>query len=77
MKNGSDAYSSYHFLKEFSENFQRKYVNCSNRLSFLARVLKNCKKCTFLDKLRAVTQEKKHENWTTSFFHLFFLLHCL
>ena len=77
MKGGSDAYTS-HFLKECSENFQRKYVNCFNRLSFLARVLKNCKKCTFLDKLRAITQEENMKiGQMTSFFHLFFPLYCL
>ena len=29
---------NHHFLKECSENFQMKYVNCFNRLRFLAEV---------------------------------------
>ena len=33
------------------------YVNCFNRLSFLAQVSTKFQKCTFLDNLRTITQE--------------------
>ena len=77
MKGGSDAYTS-HFLKECSENFQRKYVNCFNRLSFLARVLKNCKKMHFSGQIKGHNSGRKHENWTDDLiFSSIFPLYCL
>ena len=55
MNRGSDPYKINHFLKECSENFHMQYVNCFNRL---LKSAKNCKKCTFLDNLIAITQEE-------------------
>ena len=49
------------FWKSVMRTFRCIYVNCFNRLRFLAEVTTNCKKCTFLDILRTITQEGNME----------------
>ena len=57
MNGGLDPYKRYHFLKECNENFQMQYVNCFNRLRFLAEVGTKLQIMHFLDHLRPITQE--------------------
>ena len=60
------------FWKNAVRTFRIIYVNCFIRL---LKVVKNCKKCTFLDNLRTTTSERKHGNWTNdSIFSSIFLL---
>ena len=62
MNGGSDSYKQYHFLKECIKNFQmfiRKLleqiqISCSGQH-------KIAKKCTFLDNLRIINQERSVE----------------
>ena len=75
MNGGSDLYKPDHFLKECNENFKIKYVNCFNRLSFLAEFSTKLEKCTFFDNLRTITRERNMETrQMTPFFNLLFPL---
>ena len=66
------------FWKSVMRTFRCIYVNCFNRLRFLAEVTTNCKKCTFLDILRTITQEGNMETrQMTPFFIYFFHSNCL
>ena len=44
MNGGSGPYKPYHFLKEFNETFRCIYVDCFNRLRYLAEVSTKFKK---------------------------------
>ena len=65
------------FWKSVMRTFRCIYVNCFNRLRFLAEVTTNCKKCTFLDILRTITQEGNMETrqmtpfFSSTFYALF------
>ena len=52
---------NHHFLKECSENFQMKYVNCFNRLRFLAEVSTNLLKIHFSRQIKGL--ELRKETW--------------
>ena len=58
------------FWKSVMRNFRCIYVNCFNKLNlgFLLRSAQNCKECTFLDKLRTITQEENMETRQMSLF---------
>ena len=65
----SDPYKQYHFLKECNENFQMQYVNCFNKIRFLAEVSTKLQKMHFLYNLRTMTQEENMKTREmTSFF---------
>ena len=49
------------FWKFITRTFRCIYVNCFNKLRFLAEVSTKLQKCTFLDNLRTITQEVNME----------------
>ena len=64
------------FWKTVIKTFRSIYVNCFNRLRFLAEVSTKLQKMHFLDNLRTITQEGSMETrQMASFFHLLFLLY--
>ena len=56
MKGGSDPYKLNHFLKESI------YVNCFNRLRFLAEVSTKLHKMHFFGQFKDRNSERKHGN---------------
>ena len=61
-----------------TENFQMQYVNCFNRLRFLAEVSTKLQICAFLYNLKTITPEVNMKTREmTSFFHLLFPLFLL
>ena len=64
MNGGSDPYKPYHFLKECNENFQMQFVNCFNRLRFLAEVNTKLQKMHLFRQLKDHNLGKKHGNQT-------------
>ena len=63
MNGGSDPYKPYHFLKESNENFQMHiYVNCFNRLRFLAEVSTKLQKMHFFGQFKNHNSGRKHGN---------------
>ena len=63
------------FWKTVIRTFRSIYVNCFNRLRFLAEVSTKLQKMHFLDNLRTITQEGSTETrQMTPFFYLLFLL---
>ena len=46
------------FWKSVMRTFRYIYINCFNKLSFLLGSVQNYKKCTFLDNLRTITEER-------------------
>ena len=63
------------FWKSIMRNFRCIYVKCFTRLFFFLSPAQNWKKCTFLDNLRAITQEHS-ENFVTFILYLFIFM-CL
>ena len=64
IKGGSDPYKPQHFLKQCSENFQMKYVNCFNRLRFLAEVSTKLLKIHFYRQIKGHNSGRKLKNQT-------------
>ena len=64
------------FWKTVIKTFKSIYVNCFNRLRFLAEVSTKLQKMHFLDNLRTITQKGSMENrQMIPFFHLLFLIY--
>ena len=67
--------TTYSFLKDVMRTFRCIYVNCFNRLKFLAEVSSKLQKIQFLDNLRTITQERnieaRHMNPFSSTFSAF------
>ena len=79
MNGGSDPYKPYHFLKRVLRKLSDAFIQVALTDSgFLLRSAQNCKKCTFLDNLRAIIQEARQANMETRqmapFFYLLFPL---
>ena len=63
------------FWKSVMRTFRCIYVNCFNRLRFLAEVSTKLQKMHFLDNLRTITQERNMgTGQMTPFFHLLFAI---
>ena len=64
MRDGSDPYKPFHFLKQCTENFHMKYVNCFKRLRFLAEVSTKLYKIHFSRQIIGHNSERKLKNQT-------------
>ena len=62
MSDGSDPYKLYHFLKECNQNFSVFiYVNCFNRLRFLAEVSTKLQKNALFGQFKDHISGRQHE----------------
>ena len=58
----SDPHKQYDFLKECNDNFHIQYVNCFNRLRFLAKVSTNLQKIHFFIQFKDPNSVRKYKN---------------
>ena len=71
----SEPYKKYHFLKECNDNFQMQYVNCLNKVRFLAKVSTKLQKMHFFIQFKNHNSGTKHENYRNKLIFFIYFFH--